>query len=383
MKQLFKYIPLLILVACQDLADLEPSETETYVKFFGDFGNNYGVTIKQTADGDMLLLGYNEKSDGSQKSYLIKTDSYGNIIPSFANNGILVKEGFKAQDLAINDNGYYIVGDRINLITNETSMVLVKSSISGKDTVSAVIDAARLGGPADNTVHGKSILVEADDEVIVLGYQMVGNSNDLFYLQYSFSSNSIRWSERINDKSYMPGRALIQNSADFKYNWVASTTEGRGFKGGAEEPQSADIPLPVTTAIDLDVNTNNNNLGGIGNSGSELIFYELDPSGGLLRLEGSNSLGTGTALSIAEVNSGGYIILGTTGINFILIRTDHKGQVTENKSYTFSKTIDWVSTESTGAAIGTSDGGFAIFGSSEAGGSSMMVLIKTDKDGEL
>ena len=39
MKQLFKYIPLLILVACQDLADLEPSETETYVKFFGDFGN--------------------------------------------------------------------------------------------------------------------------------------------------------------------------------------------------------------------------------------------------------------------------------------------------------------------------------------------------------
>jgi hypothetical protein len=103
----------------------------------------------------------------------------------------------------------------------------------------------------------------------------------------------------------------------------------------------------------------------------------MDPDGGQLQLIGENTLGEGTALSISEVFSGGYIILGNLNENFILHRTDPRGQIA------FSSEFNWTSRETTGAAIGTSDGGYAIFGSSEAGGLSMMVLIKTDVNGEL
>jgi len=396
MKRFIKYIPLLFLLACQDLADLQPSETDTYAKFFGDPGDNYGVTLKETPSGDMLLLGYNEKADGSLKSYLIRTDSYGNLITSFGTNGTLTIPGMKATDLAINSNGYYIIGDSIYLSSlneEQSHMMLVKSSTSGQRSGQVTIDSVVLTGT--NTIHGSAILVEDDDEVIALGYQTIGINNNLIYLQYSFTQSSVQWVERINDRSYTPGKALVQNYADSKYNWVASSLEGYGFKAGPNEPQSGNIPLPdVTTAIDLDVNINNNRLGGIGNnSNGNLVFYEMDPSGGKLDFVSSNVLKTtikvgesdqeisGTAQSISQVMTGGYIVLATVNENFILYRTDYQGQLT--KPFTFAKYIDWVSRETSGAAIGTTDGGYAVFGSSEAGGASMMVLIKTDKNGNL
>lgn len=379
MKHFIKYFTLIFLIACQDLVDIEPSQTETYVRFLGDPGNNFGVTLKETPEGDLLCLGYNVSGD-TTRTLLFKTDSFGNII--WVSNSVNSVIGFKGNDLDIGDDGYYIIGDSINNVSGINSIMLLKINTSGVLEKQSIINS--IGGISNGkSFSGSAVYAENESEVIGLGYWDNNGNNELFYIQFSFTQSSgYEWVQELNSTfSFSPGRSMVKDVMSQKYVWVASANDGQAFKAARNEIPGQQEPLPVSFAVDIDQTSRNNHFGGIGNDGNgNVVFYDLSQS---MTLVDSHLLVAGNALSISALNDGGYAILTTSGGNFTLHKTNSSGNVIGDNISTFSKTIDWVSTESSGAAIGTFDGGFAIFGTSEAGIASMMVLIKTDKNGDL
>lgn len=388
MKTYIKYLPILFLsfCGCQDLTNLEPSQTETYVKFFGDLGNNFAITVLETPEGDYLCLGnnvvLNDNNNLVTTTLLFKVDIYGNLI--WVSTSLNDVEGFRAKDLALGDDGYYVLGDSIDLNSGINKMMLVKTSTSGDLGPQIIIES--ISAASDGKSFSSSALyAENDSEVIGLGSWDNNGTEELFYLKFNFTTGGFDW---VQDQipAYSPGKALVKDVLTSKYVWVANSTNGEAFRASANQIPGSKVPLPVLRAVDLDQGSTNNHFGGIGNDvNGNIIFYDILPD---MTLQDSwffpnDTDAEGLALSVSAIPGSGYTVLTSSNGNFTLHKTNSNGRVLGSGNSTFSKTFDWTSTETTGAAISTSDGGFLVLGTSETGSVNMLVLIKTDKDGDL
>ena len=90
MKKSLVFLFALISFAACDLTKLEPAQTKSFMKYFGDVGKTYGEDVLQLDDG-YLLLGNNYASEdrtNHQFSVLIKTDLNGNTLWTEIHNDI-------------------------------------------------------------------------------------------------------------------------------------------------------------------------------------------------------------------------------------------------------------------------------------------------------
>lgn len=381
MKIVIFFMLLAIGASCTSFTDTMPEETDAYIKYFGDTGEAFGMDIEQLPDGNLLLLGV-IKNLGISTTVLIKTDVFGNILWTEH------YDNFEGRTLQADETGYYIMGDGINTETGRRSMKLLVTNTNGDEQSSIEIGASDLPGASPSSdfhVHGTAF--NGSGEAIGLGYIEDNGRKDELRVGFDLQGTSISVTWMITSSGgsdFMPGRA-IHPSAD-GHIWTTTQTINSNdgilvqFARVNQTPGNSGI---ISGDTGKDLTPIPGGFAGIGTQAGSIFFYTTDEIGNKVK-EGTWETGTGQ--SVTSTSEGFVIALGLvqsdqkerTDTDFLLMKLN-----TASFALPFATRLGGSGDESDGTAIQLTDGGFAIFGTSDFQGAKSMVLIKTNKAGNL
>ncbi|MEO1050103.1 MAG: hypothetical protein AAFX87_05745 [Bacteroidota bacterium] len=390
-----------VLVSCQTLDSVEPSERSTFIKFFNDSGSDVGAAIEPTPDGGFISLGTSESGQLS-RAVLVKTDRLGNTewTQSF--------ENASGCALLVQEDGYLIVGDSINILdANETlaKIYLFKTDLQGNMIANTTI--ANPNGQLD--VHGKAVTVDLNGDILVTGdAEDDSDLEETVLANISAADFSLNWIQRyeLDIRSYDNGKSLHQNP-DGSIIWCSSVF--RELDDDRTETYVSVNVVPPDSESEsnalfgrnvpenfsgVDIRPGLFGFGVIGtmtdfdNQNGEIFFIRVDQSGLVIdnsELMFGNS-GDDFGYSLSLTSDGGFILLGglaTTpesgngGLDYYLVKIDAFGNIQ------WDSLIGGAGDEIGGTVRQTADGGYVIFGTSLLQGVSSMVLVKTNSLGQL
>jgi len=371
-------IGLLFISACKDLTNTDPEQTDSFIRYYGDFGNTTGNDIKQLTNGDLLLLGVNE--DQTLQTFLIKTDAFGNIQSGWPKS----YTGFRGMSLEVDDNGYYIIGDRINPATDSSSMMLLITSTSGDSISSITVNSSNIVGASQNVnFHGTALDVTGN--MTALGYTRGGTVTSLYRVGFDLTDNSIAWTQFLADGPiYLPGKSLLPNGSG--HHWTTTRTIGNETRVLVQVGQE-DQPHGNSDEIDGEevrqLTSISGGFAGIGTRNGNVLVFITDNAGNIL---GDSEMEAGSGKSVYQGADGAVIALSTTisdkqgqtDNDFIISKINADGS-----TVIFSTRVGGSGNEEDGTIIESSNGGYLILGTTQFDGLQSMVLIKTNKNGTL
>ena len=412
----------LLAFSCNDEQAAGPGDASTYIKFFGAENADLAHMSQQTPDGGSVLLGstevLNDEGISTFKIKVIKVDKNGNqlwqkIYPDFDEDpdGLISLTG---RSIITVDDGYIIVGDSIqsNGVTNNNSLLLMRINDSATDNSFefTALNYQNLTGESSRyNVIGLDIIQDTDGNFRIISNVVDRNT----VIGTIFSKINTDFSFDLNDCNYeFAGNLALVKS-------LHETSDGNFIFGGTNRSTSIDnsvlrrVPACFNNqsggSDNLVSNPTNNYTAGqiistnigyamvgtnVTGSGQTDVFFALFNSDGGVRnnsLKLYNSVdefdGIGDrdalGLTIANTNDGGYIIGGQTledtagEEDILLIKTDALGNIQ------WTQVIGNANQERATHIQQAADGGFLIFGNTKFGGIDTMVLIKTDKDGNI
>lgn len=351
----------------------ESSATPTGVMFrqyFGDAGANYeaGSDVKQTSDGGYIMAGINV--GGAVNVY--KSDSAGaqQWTYSFPGNGQEVIETSGGDFIICGDDGagtallhsitsaggfnwsqsYAGISHCYGILeTGGTGFVFVgdngndgKLVFVGNTGVYASEQAYDHTGNTNEFIH--SISTVSGGGYILGGYTGDGSTNDDFWLIRTDAAGVQTWENTYNNNVFDHAKNAFETATGFAIG-------GYSVDGGYTD---SSMWLVFTDAS--------------GTQSGSFLFGQVgtnDYCYGLTKTSDNGFLLTGPSESP-----------GTTGLeDFWLVKTDSSGTEQWNKflgttAYEFSNSV-----------VQTSDGGYAVFGAGQNGGSYDFWLVKTDSSG--
>lgn len=409
MKKSIVFLFALISFAACDLTKLEPAQTKSFMKYFGDAGKTYGEDLLKLEDG-YLLLGNNYSSEdrtGPQYSVLVKTDLNGNTMWTAVHNKI------EGRSLALASDGYFIVGDEINN-TNSKLMMLIKTNLDGSED--SAIDPTALGLPLGS--HGTGITIDAMNEVVVSGYITTGTGTDETFL-YGFNSSDLSrtwnrtWSTA--NTTRIASRTLQEiesptTPGEMNFIWTNLVNAGSGnyiesyrVRRDEQTPVTGDPILGeynitnelgdfkvVSTSDAAIVQSASNNGGtqivfsqqGVGGTFNPVVISPPDPDGKTYDY---------TANSVVKSRDGSYVVLGSTtstggdatrsDTDYFIKKVAYNGtELSDGFTLTFGGTAEEYGTK----IIQADDDGYVFIGTHENPNEvDFMVLVKITKDGKL
>ena len=184
-------------------------------KTFGGPGEDWGYSVRQTADGGYIIVGKTDSfGAGGGDIYLIKTDANGNQIWSRVLGGPGQDWAKSVQQTA--DGGYIIAGTTWR--SGASDLYLVKTDLSGNE-----IWSRTFGGPYGD--YGHSVQQTTSGDYIVTGYtRPFGDSGGSdVYLVKTDGDGNLAWSRTYGGDWFDYGNA-VQQTADGGYVIVGETT---------------------------------------------------------------------------------------------------------------------------------------------------------------
>jgi hypothetical protein len=310
-------------------------------KTYGRTGYDWANALVQTTDGGYALAGYTYSfGAGGYDFWLVKTDAAGNIQWNKTYGG--TDDEFAESLVQTADGGYALAGYTGSLGTQggDADFWLVKTDASGNMQWNKTY-----GGTYDDAAYA---LVQTSDG----GYALAGSTlssgaggND-FWLVKTDASGNKQWNKTYGGPSGDVAYALVQ-TADVGYALAGITLSyGAG---------SADSWLVKTDAS--------------GNKQWDKTYGGTDWD---------------EAYALVQTTDGGYALAGSTGYiagsaDSWLVKTDASG----NKQW--DKTYGGTSYDQAYALVQTTDGGYALAGSTESfgAGNRDFWLVKTDAAGNI
>ncbi len=433
-----KFIPFLILIMallfqqCQNLEDAPIVNRNTFMHFY-EGGNSYIASAAEiTSDGGFIIVGSITIGEDDSKMVIIKTDQFGQ--PQWERP--VEVDGGTANSIMETADGYIVLGDSIQINPNSeknadrennwSRMVNLNSNGSiqsdksfalSKDDPTDIIDI-------HIDFHAKSITKDDQGNLITLGsFKVPGATENAFIAALNPTSLDTLWTKQYNyiDRDYALANGVYYNNAG-NILWASSLSISQGTlsRGYLTIPVVKDSSTFVNSDyygetsdrsfIVNDIRPAANGYCAIGTTSAttgdkrNLFYIQIDNSGNFkpssvryfdgVNSENNTSLTPDPTISVSEdtgdaitaTSDGGFLLGGSIvttpqrgngGKDIWLIRLDGSGNVLWNK-------LIGGSTDETVASIReTSDGGFLICGSKSLGGQSSILLIKTDKNGEL
>ena len=296
-------------------------------------------TAIELEDGSFVMAGFSISNTNSSKDLLImKTDSEGNIEWQ-------TKHGDTSDEIAnsigiTNDGDFIIVGEITNENTGNSSCYLVKVSNTGEFEWEV-----SFGGSLNG--QGFSIVPATDEGFVITGVtrSQIDSNGDIWLFKVN-NTGEMLWEKTYGGENFEAGRSLQQTS-DNGYIIIGHTES-------------------------------------FGNGNNDAYCLKTDSEGNELWSRTYGGSGTDQGRHIVETLDQGYIISGFTdshgspgGFNFWLIKTDSNGGL-EWQEYYGGRGSDRAF-----CGLQASDGGYAIVGQSNTGGSTGMdiLLVKTDNTG--
>lgn len=392
MKRNFTLIIFLIaiIVSACNKTKLSPEQKQHFIKFFGSSNLDYGVDVKQTDDGYILLATTTTANKGTD-ILLIKTNEYGNEQWSKTFGGDL---NDYANSIVVNSDGSYtLLGTKT---TDNTSMYedLYYAKVSN-DGVIQWEKQINLG----NNQAGKCIKQTSDGGYIIVGSTMNKNNSDIFLLKTDDSGDTL-WSKKYGGNYDDIGNSVLQKK-DNGYIIIGNTKSFPTLSSTNHviviETNENGIINAASTYSKLigdgqDIKVLSDDSGYIitgtilnGEKGKKDIFL-AKISNDIFNIEWEKEYGgsaddIGSALQITKDNE--IAVIGTTqsyndgSKDMFFIKTDNNGNEIVTQTY------GGTGVEEGNNIFNTSNNGFIIIGSSEVEGNSMICLVKVDNIGKL
>jgi hypothetical protein len=146
-----------------------------WIKVFGDIGDEIGYDVKQTTDGGYIISGStNSFGAGTTDTYLIKTDSNGNLIWSKTFGDASTDVGYSVQQTT--DGGYIIAGYTYSFGAGYSDVYLIKTDSTGDTLWTKTFGGAFVDG-------AYSVRQTFDGGYIITGYyHSLGSIHPAIYL---------------------------------------------------------------------------------------------------------------------------------------------------------------------------------------------------------
>jgi hypothetical protein len=293
---------------------------------YGGANNDEAFSVIQTSDGGYALAGYTESfGAGGQDFWLVKTDSFGNMVWNQTYGGANNDEAWSV--IQTSDGGYALAGV-ITLPDWSYDFLLIKI-----DSVGNIIWGKIYGGAYGD--WALSMIQTSDGGYALAGYtQSFGAGGQDFWLVKTDSVGNMVWSQTYgganNDKAW----SVIQTS-DGGYALAGMT---KSFGAG----------------------------------GQDFWLVKTDSVGNMVWNKTYGGASDDWAFSVIQTNDGGYALAGLTqsfgagGQDSWLIKTDSAGNMV------WSQTYGGASGDAAFSVIQTSDGGYALAGGTASFGAGMV-----------
>ncbi len=352
--------------SCQ--STLNPDVSGQFIKFLGGALDETAFALKQSPEGEILLVGSSQSFGENEQMFVAKTDKNGNkiwqktftnaeIIGTFSTNpDTLAQSG---RDLEILPNGNILVLGNIRSIrpeyANEALLILLELSPNGSLVESKLFEDRRIRN--NNGVYLQQL---ADG-----GFMMLANT----FIERDAPTSDM----------YMHRLDATKNTV---YERIYGILNRDDQVGSLAESATADIVW---------VGTSNRKRNPTGGFFSDMRIIKSDQVG---NLQWDFAIGENDEFSqtgrdiITLANDEGFLLVGNTNQNgtedILLVKTNTAGQVQ------WQKIIGAPSGQigGDGDQIGisgfqTQDGGFAITGSTTQGTNQDVYLIKTNATGDV
>ena len=296
-------------------------------------------TVIELEDGSLVMAGFSTSNTNSSKDLLImRTDSEGNIEWQSLYGD--TRDEIANSISSASDGGFIIAGEITNENTGNSSCYLLKVNNKGE------FEWDRSFGGSLND-QGFFLISANDGGFVITGVTRSQNdsSGDLWLIKVN-NTGEILWEKTFGGENFESGRSLQQTS-----------DEGYIIVGQTES---------------------------FGNGNNDAYLLKTDSQGNEIWSRTYGGSGTDQGRYVVETLDQGYIISGYTdsygsmgGFNFWLIKTDSNGDLEWQEYYGGS------GDDRAFCGIQASDGGYAIVGQSNTGGSTGVdiLLVKTDDIG--
>ncbi|MEQ8926112.1 MAG: hypothetical protein RLO81_09890 [Fulvivirga sp.] len=399
-----------LFTSCNDEMDAGPGESETYIKLYGSQNNEEPNDMLLHADGSIIILATQEiiVDETTYKIKVLALDRLGNLIweNRYPDDTSESEISYKGGSIISNANGdgYLLIGESINS-DNQKSVLILEIDQSGTQVNSTefMIDNG------DTPIAGVGLALNSQGEIKATG--LIGSPNNNLWVG-TFSSNlelqpecSFRYASAVSDPQLL--KSTFTNSNDevvfglTGFQTTSSRQNGKLVKVPSCQPIPLSSPFIVNESNSISyatsfitktssgfalVGTRNPDDGGdifislVNSDGvpftnEPIVFNELP--GGLI-LDGDEE-----GFSIEQTNDGGYLIGGSSesnsdgGSDIILVKINSQGIVQWYQFYGDQND------EEANIIMQSPDGGFIILGSTEFGGINTLILIKTDREGNV
>ena len=325
----------LLVLLCFSMVFTVEAEVAIWIQAYGGTDKDYPQSVVETSDGGYAITGYTASYGVGGDFWLVKTDSSGTALWNQTYGGIGSEVGHSV--VQTTDGGYAIAGETRYSYSDSVDFWLVKT-----DSAGMVQWNQTYGGPNDD--YGWSVVQTTDGGYAIAGFtQSYGVGTD-FWLVKTDSAGIAQWNRTYGGPTGDFGASLVQTS-DGGYA-IAGRTNSYGV-------------------------------------GNDFWLVKTDQSGAAEWNQTYGGPNYEEGHSVVQTSDGGYAIAGHTNsygtgdYDIWLVKTDDSGTVEWTQAYGGTGTDYW------GIAVETSDGGFAIVGTtwSFGAGSEDILLIKTDEHG--
>jgi len=410
----------LSLTACFNEEKIDSGQPFSFIRYYNGGGNDEAIAIKETSDHGYIILA-NTTRDGLSKIKLIKTDKEGNAewIKTYPESPVAnVNYTGYGIDLLPKKGGFVIVGE-YKESQNSKLLILTVNYDGVQNKIAAIQDKVVAG-----QLQGKAVVVKMNADSVVQGFYILSkiindNTNDMALGEFKVDL-SVKWI-----RNYGAGEADLTNklyvnsaSSDTSFVWGGSVIRGEfsdiRLVKSKPDRQNTDYDLPIGNPVS---NESGNDIFRFGlgyaivgnsdefsaSSDQEIIFKVVDPTGvqissanypikvnanGEVVTDGEPVPGDKVGNAIATTQDGGLLLVGTVpsntalrfgkgGDDLYLIKISLMGDVI------WQKNIGSRNDEQGVAALQSSDGGYIILATSTFAGLRTVMLLKTDKNGEI
>ena len=422
---------LIVLSGCTKFEDAEMTARNTFIHFFSSETNYVGIVAELDTDGGFILSGEIRKENSESDALIIKTDERGHklwektieksIIYAvrarengyiLAGDSIKFNSGLSGVTLSELENSYaklLLMDSKGNMIAQHTSTAKIRS---GNDTLT--ID-----------YHGSAFDIDPNGNIVMLGSYRIPGKNEstfvsafdpsdmgdaLWYQAYEFDrdlfncnalyitpASDLIWASRIFSQAGNLSREFVGVSrvkANSTYRSYTQYGENDNRNHSVEDIQRSSVGYCAIGTY-AEANGLNGNMyfirfdAGLGIiPGSERY---IDGEDVMLNNTIMNSQSKAKSSSVDEglavvATDDGFVLAGTMtstpsvgngGKDILLIKLDPFGNLI------WKKLLGGTGDEIVSSIRETADKGLLIFGTNTVNGLSTMMLIKTDREGNL
>ena len=345
--------------------------SNTGESLFGGGSDDIAVGIVQTEEGGYVIAATTYSfGAGSADFLLIKLDQTGNIEWNMTYGG--PQEDTASKIVQTNDEGYALIGKTHSFGTGNSSYWIVKVDSQGNMQWNQTY--------GQTTSEAKSVIQTSDKGYAVVGVQE-NDSNSSVWMVKTDEFGNMQWNRTYEDNSYMKNVYSIIQSDDGGYVFAGATnaysedtasdawivkTDSEGIM---QWTQTYDMTQGFDYANAL-IQTNDSGYTFSGTTGGFFLrnawIVRTDENGNTIWNTVWHTAEPAYINSLIQTNDEGYIATGTTDFRngyfhsyMFMIKVDINGNIQWNSTY------DGLGDNKAFFAIQTTDGGYALAGTTK------------------